>query len=816
MFGLDLGNLLVHIRGDDVHLNTVLRRAGMRVNRFASDVDRAVGAACKVMIAASTVAAGASIKAFASFDDAMTRSTAIMSGVTKQMDERMRKLAITMSRKGVQSATQLAESYFYLASAGLNVEQSIAALPAVQQFATAGAFDMALATDLLTDAQSALGLTVEDTEQNLSNMVRISDVLVGANTVANASTQQFSEGLMRAGPAMKAYGIGLEEGVAVLAAYADQGKKSAEGGEMFSRMLRMMIAGFNDNKEAWDRHNISIVDANDNLRPLAEVVKDLTTFLGGMGVTQKAAALEMLGFTALSQKALMPLLGMGSAIELNNEKLLEMGGITKDVAEKQLTSFGVALRIAWNNIKAVGIMLGSIISEGMPAFQNFFTKLTDWMLANEHNFRAWGHAVVSTIKSIVDYLLDVQKGLEQILPSGVSKIAEKQAEFEYKLRMGQQGLKPYTTTTRQSTAAMMGGGAGAGMGGRMVTTTTRTNEVFYQQILDKVVKDTQRTFDETQREWDLGYENAVNTANAAYKEIKGAQTKALALPEEFPEATTASLEEIAEALQKNEDHVQAYRTLLGEMGRMSKDVYTKQMEHLRKIAEQYEDVGVGITTINLWLKEQQELLKIDYLKQGGLIDGLIAYRMEVERTMKTAGEKAFEFAQSMEQSIANGLQAMSRDLDNWAEHAMNILREVYFEALRIALIQPVSETAAGAFAQIGSAIFGALAGGGGDGGQQAGTGSGYSGGRGGYAEGGIAWRPQVANLAEDEPELIVPFSKLGSMGGTLIVNVINETGQPMQVTKQEQYMISDQRIVDVSVAAAGTNGTYRRSHGITS
>ena len=31
-------------------------------------------------------------------------------------------------------------------------------------------FDMALATDLATDSQSALGLTVKDAEQNLTNL----------------------------------------------------------------------------------------------------------------------------------------------------------------------------------------------------------------------------------------------------------------------------------------------------------------------------------------------------------------------------------------------------------------------------------------------------------------------------------------------------------------------------------------------------------------------------------------------------------------------------------------------------------------------
>jgi len=157
------------------------------------------------------------------------------------MRKEMEATALEISKNGITSAKDLATSYFYLASAGLTAEQSVAALGAVEKFAVAGAFDMAEATDLATDAQSALGLTVNDAQANLKNMVRVTDVLVGANALANASTRQFSLSLTnQAAPAMKAFNVPLEEGIAVLAAYADQGIKAEEAGNMFSRMLRLM------------------------------------------------------------------------------------------------------------------------------------------------------------------------------------------------------------------------------------------------------------------------------------------------------------------------------------------------------------------------------------------------------------------------------------------------------------------------------------------------------------------------------------------------------------------------------------------------
>ena len=76
-------------------------------------------------------------------------------------------------------------------------------------------------------------------------------MLVKANTLANASTKQFSEALTsQAGPAMKALNMSVEEGVSILAAYADQGIKASEAGNMLQRMLTLTMKGFLDNRDA--------------------------------------------------------------------------------------------------------------------------------------------------------------------------------------------------------------------------------------------------------------------------------------------------------------------------------------------------------------------------------------------------------------------------------------------------------------------------------------------------------------------------------------------------------------------------------------
>eukprot|EP01050_Picozoa_sp_SAG11_P025964 SAG11_NODE_6048_length_1400_cov_0.771714_3_plen_204_part_01 len=165
------------------------------------------GTAMKIGVVAGAVAMSKALvsatKEFIAFDDAMNQSLAIMNATVEQQED-MGRTARQVALETTFSAKETAESFFFLASAGLDAEQQIEALPQVAKFAQAGMFDMATATDLATDAQSALGLTVSDAQQNLTNLTRVTDVLVKANTLANASVQQFSEALTsKAGSALK-------------------------------------------------------------------------------------------------------------------------------------------------------------------------------------------------------------------------------------------------------------------------------------------------------------------------------------------------------------------------------------------------------------------------------------------------------------------------------------------------------------------------------------------------------------------------------------------------------------------------------------
>jgi len=379
MFGLSLGNLWVHLGMDASQYEAQMKKFEKSLQTSARRME-SFGRSMTMKVTAPIIGLGAAgVASFAKFDDAMTKSTAIMMDITPRMRKEMEKTARQISGNSVKSATELAKAYFYLASAGLNAQQSLEALPVVEAFAVAGAFDMSRATDLLTDAQSALGLTVKDSAQNMKNMTKVGDALIAANTLANATTEQFSAALTtEAGAAMKQYNIDLNEGVSILAAYADQGIKAEHAGSLFGRMLRLTIKGFNDNRQAWRQFGVTIEDTEKKrLRPLADIIREMTVRLKDLSPTQKAATLEMLGFQARSQQAILPLLGLGDRIAEYQEKLEGLQGVMAKLRELQMQSFLSKMKAVWNQVVNMAESIGRLLAPRVEKFGTLLSWITE-------------------------------------------------------------------------------------------------------------------------------------------------------------------------------------------------------------------------------------------------------------------------------------------------------------------------------------------------------------------------------------------------------------------------------------------------------
>jgi len=367
MIGLNLGNVVVHLRANTIQFERALMRSQVLM-RTVTLRFRSLGR--KMSLYATTpitLIGGAAVTSFARFDNAMTKSLSIMDGITGKIRLLMEQQAKDLAEKGVKSATELAESYYFLASAGMSWQESMRAMPQVLAFATAGAFDMAEATDLLTDATKAFGL------QN-GDVGRMGDAIVKAAKQSNDTVRGFATMLTSdAAVAARGFGMELETTMAVLAAYAAQGKKAGQAGNMLGRSTRLLTASWRDNGEVFQYYGIDIINrSTGTYKNFIDIIGEMENAFRGMTPPMRDAALEQLGFAALAQKAILPLIGMSSEMKNFEKGQKSAAGTMKNVAAKQLKSF---INILLKTKNALGVMAVSIGQRLAPIILKFAASL---------------------------------------------------------------------------------------------------------------------------------------------------------------------------------------------------------------------------------------------------------------------------------------------------------------------------------------------------------------------------------------------------------------------------------------------------------
>ena len=138
---------------------------GSLQDRAASTVKsmQRAGGAMTAGVTAPLAAMGAmSVTLAGNFDEAMQRSISVMGDVDGAMKEKLEATAREVANTTTHSASAAADSYYFLASAGLDAAEAMEAMPQVAAFAEAGQLQMAEATDVATNVMSAYGYEADE------------------------------------------------------------------------------------------------------------------------------------------------------------------------------------------------------------------------------------------------------------------------------------------------------------------------------------------------------------------------------------------------------------------------------------------------------------------------------------------------------------------------------------------------------------------------------------------------------------------------------------------------------------------------------
>lgn len=238
-------------------------------------------------VTAAVIAAGKSaVDAGMDFESSMANVAATMGFSTEELKDSGSEAAQTykmlsefaqeLGKSTAYSATEASDALNYMALAGFDAETSISMLPKVLNLAAAGEIELAEASDMVTDTQSALGLSVEDTAKLVDKMAKTA-------SKTNTSVGQLGQAMLKIGGTAKSLKGGTTELSAALGVLADNGIKGAEGGTKLRNTILSLQKAAEDGKVAIGDMSVAIYDAmTGEMRALPDIYTDIASAMNNM------------------------------------------------------------------------------------------------------------------------------------------------------------------------------------------------------------------------------------------------------------------------------------------------------------------------------------------------------------------------------------------------------------------------------------------------------------------------------------------------------------------------------------------------------
>lgn len=340
------------------------------VHGLADTLKSSITAAAKaaaVAIGAATAAIGAFAKASVEtgmqFDSAMSQVAATMGKSVDEIGD-LRDFAMEMGANTAFSATQAADALNYMALAGYDAEQSMQALPNVLNLAAAGGIDLAAASDMVTDAQSALGLSMEQSAVLVDQMAM-------ASSKSNTSVAQLGDAILTVGGTAKNLAGGTTELSAALGILADNGIKGAEGGTALRNIILSLSAPTDTAAKAMKSLGVEVFDAEGNMRPLNDTFSDFSAALSSMTQGEQTQVLSEI-FNKVDLKSVNALLAnTGERFDELTGYIDNAAGAAEKMANTQLDNLAGDITLFKSALEGAQIILSDQLAPSLREFVQF-------------------------------------------------------------------------------------------------------------------------------------------------------------------------------------------------------------------------------------------------------------------------------------------------------------------------------------------------------------------------------------------------------------------------------------------------------------
>ena len=472
--GMNAFELFGVLKLDSSAFESGLSKAGKMASSAGSVIGNGLATIARIGTAAIGVATTAvvgigtsAVKAGSTFDQAMGTVAATLGTTTEEMQENigevdtayghfkgtLRDFAQFMGSNTTFTATQAAQALNYMALAGYNTEKSMKMLPSVLSMAAAGSMDLALASDMITDSQMALGISFERTQQMVDEFAK-------AASSGNTNVQQLGEAFLRVGALARETNGGfitmadgtqvavdnIQELEIAFTALANRGIKGAEAGTHMRNMLLKLSNPTKDGAEALEKMGVQVFDTEGKMRGLSEIFGDLSAVMETMTQQEQLNVIGDLFNTRDMASAEGLLAAIGEDWNEIGAAILQAEGASDQMSKTKLNNLAGDITLFKSALEGAQIVLNDKLSPTLRDFVQMGTqglqKVTEAFRGNgslDDAMEAFGSWLSDALNMIVEKLPSIVKAgsklmsalaqglfdnLDKIIAAGISIVKE--------------------------------------------------------------------------------------------------------------------------------------------------------------------------------------------------------------------------------------------------------------------------------------------------------------------------------------------------------------------------------------------------------
>jgi len=386
--GISVGTIVGHVVADIRGFTTGISRATTHLKNFSTRMDtflkgnatamRRIGFRAAAVGAAVVAGVGAMVKSYGEFERRMRRATAV-SDVSEAQFLQMSRMAEAASVKLNIAATQAADAFYYLGSAGLTASEQMAAFPAVATLSKAAVIDMDHAAEMMVD-------TIKAYRKSFDETTAVADIFTEAVISSNMTFSHLGETMALVGAIGKRTNNTIADLTAMIGLMANTGIKGSRAGTSLRRALLNLAAPSSEVRVELQKWGVEIYDTEGKMKPMIQLVGEFGDVLRGASEEQRNLAFKTLfGVRAITGQ--LAIFDLGSErVQAYADRINAAGGASERVAKKQMKAFmeqvgrvGKAVKVL---ARHVGESLAPAVSDLADRLKPMIDNMIKWVDAN--------------------------------------------------------------------------------------------------------------------------------------------------------------------------------------------------------------------------------------------------------------------------------------------------------------------------------------------------------------------------------------------------------------------------------------------------